>query len=113
MLAPPLTKNYKGVGTAFDYLARWHLERRYSDKITPREEWIADTGVKLARITYCLGAGIESDPEQAGVIGGAKIPPGTPVHALKRAWRGADAYLAVPSPVMNSIWRLVLPILRL
>lgn len=64
MSAPPLTKNYKGVGTAFDYLARWHLEHRYSDKITPHEEWIADAGVELARNTYRLKEGNEPDFNQ-------------------------------------------------
>lgn len=93
MSAPPLTKNYKGVGTAFDYLARWHLEHRYSDKIAPREEWIADAGVELARNTYRLKAGNEPDFNQTDTISGAGVPPDTPVHVLERAWRDASRIL--------------------
>ncbi|HEV7643363.1 MAG TPA: hypothetical protein VGO50_05405 [Pyrinomonadaceae bacterium] len=40
--APPLTKNYGLIGTAFDYLFRFHLEYHNKSTIVCREEWIAD-----------------------------------------------------------------------
>lgn len=40
--APPRTKNYGLIGTAFDYLFRFHLEYHNKDTIVCREEWIAD-----------------------------------------------------------------------
>lgn len=39
LLAPPLTKNYSGVGIAFDYLLRFCLERRYDFAIA--NKWVA------------------------------------------------------------------------
>jgi hypothetical protein len=39
---PPRTKNYGLIGTAFDYLFRFHLEYHNKDTIVCREEWIAD-----------------------------------------------------------------------
>jgi hypothetical protein len=43
LLAPPLTKNYSMVGTAFDYLLRFYLKR-----LNPRartQDWIAEDGL--------------------------------------------------------------------
>lgn len=45
LLAPPLTNHYSLVGTAFDYLLRWYIERIY-----PRSksgEWIAEIPLPL------------------------------------------------------------------
>jgi hypothetical protein len=44
MLAPPLTKNYSMVGTAFDYLLRFYLKRLNPGART--QDWIAEIGVK-------------------------------------------------------------------
>src|SRR5437868_12383522 len=43
ILAPALTNRYSLVGTAFDYLFRFHLQRRYKRSICRR--WIAETGL--------------------------------------------------------------------
>lgn len=43
MLAPPLTTNYRLVGTAFDYLLRFYLERFNPD--TKTRGWVAELGV--------------------------------------------------------------------
>lgn len=48
MLAPPVTKNYPTVGTAFDYLIRFYLERLNPGCVT--RPWIAETSVELARL---------------------------------------------------------------
>lgn len=40
--APPLTKNYGIVGTAFDYLMRFYLQYNNKDKIIQRSGWVAD-----------------------------------------------------------------------
>ncbi len=39
LVAPPVTQNYMLVGTAFDYLLRFHLERRYPFAVA--QPWIA------------------------------------------------------------------------
>lgn len=59
MLAPPLTTNYTLVGTAFDYLLRFYLERL--NPISKSQGWVAGLGVlfiedeqtrKLAKETF-------------------------------------------------------------
>jgi len=45
LLAPPQTKNYSLIGTAFDYLLRFHIERLNPD--TLKATWIAEGGVAL------------------------------------------------------------------
>ena len=45
MKAPPLTKNYSLIGTAFDYLLRFHLERLNPNSIT--RPWVAETAVNM------------------------------------------------------------------
>lgn len=42
--APPLTQNYSLVGTAFDYLLRFYLEKATNEAIT--KEWIAEESLK-------------------------------------------------------------------
>lgn len=44
LLAPPLTKNYALVGTAFDYLLRFYIKRLYPDAV--EKEWIAELAIK-------------------------------------------------------------------
>ena len=39
--APPQTKNYSLVGTAFDYLLRFHIENLNANSIT--SPWVAET----------------------------------------------------------------------
>ena len=48
MLAPPVTKNYPTVGTAFDYLLRFYLERLNPGCVTQR--WVAEDSVELTRL---------------------------------------------------------------
>jgi len=45
IVAPPLTKNYGLVGTAFDYLLRTYVERL--DPKAIRGEWVAEQATKL------------------------------------------------------------------
>ena len=45
MVAPPVTNHYSLVGTAFDYLMRFHLERLNPACVT--QPWIAETSMKL------------------------------------------------------------------
>lgn len=40
--APPITKHYTTIGIAFDYLARWWLERKYGATVT--KSWVAEHG---------------------------------------------------------------------
>jgi hypothetical protein len=44
--APPLTTNYTVVGTAFDYLLRFYLQRINKDKFEERGNWVADSAFK-------------------------------------------------------------------
>lgn len=45
LLATPRTKNYGGIGTAFDYLLRFYLEHKYPKAITRR--WVAEKAFAL------------------------------------------------------------------
>lgn len=47
--APPLTTNYAIVGTAFDYLFRFFLEKINKDKIEHREVWVADNAFSVLK----------------------------------------------------------------
>lgn len=66
LLAPPQTKNYSLIGTAFDYLLRFHIERLNPD--TLKNSWVAESAVER----------IETQPEVykklKPLIGFAKIP---------------------------------------
>jgi hypothetical protein len=44
--APPLTKSYGMVGTAFDYLLRFYLQRQNKKKILNKDPWLADEAFK-------------------------------------------------------------------
>jgi hypothetical protein len=48
MKAPPQTQNYSLVGTAFDYLLRFHIERLNPQSIT--RSWVAEDAVELTRV---------------------------------------------------------------
>lgn len=43
--APPLTKHYGIVGTAFDYLMRFHIEYLNQDCFIQRDKWIAEASL--------------------------------------------------------------------
>lgn len=47
LLAPSQTKNYSLIGTAFDYLLRFQIERLNPN--TLKRSWVAESGVELAR----------------------------------------------------------------
>ena len=44
--APPLTTNYTVVGTAFDYLLRFYLQRLNKDTFEDRGSWVADSAFR-------------------------------------------------------------------
>ncbi len=44
ILVEPLTKNYSLIGTAFDYLFRFYIQRRNSKSVT--NKWVAEASVK-------------------------------------------------------------------
>jgi hypothetical protein len=45
LLAPPLTVNYRLIGTAFDYLMRFQLKARNPQAI--EQYWVAEDSVRL------------------------------------------------------------------
>ena len=45
IIAPPQTKNYGIIGTAFDYLLRFKLEYTYKENTEQKDEWIADLAI--------------------------------------------------------------------
>src|SRR4028118_114694 len=47
LLAPPLTKNYRLVGTAFDYLLRFYIEQQNLQAIS--HAWAAEASVKILK----------------------------------------------------------------
>jgi len=47
LLAPPQTTHYSLIGTAFDYLLRFHIERLNPD--TSKGHWVAELGVSMTR----------------------------------------------------------------
>ena len=47
ILAPPVTKHYKLVGTAFDYLMRFYIKRLNLEATA--KEWVAESSVELMR----------------------------------------------------------------
>jgi len=47
--APPLTTNYRIVGTAFDYLLRFHLQR--INPLAQTRSWVAENGVSLIGVS--------------------------------------------------------------
>ena len=51
IIAPPLTKNYPLVGTAFDYLMRFHIEY-LNPKTSKKDYWIAESALPLLSGEY-------------------------------------------------------------
>jgi len=47
ILAPPVTKHYSLVGTAFDYLMRFYIKRLNPEAVT--QEWVAESSIKSMR----------------------------------------------------------------
>lgn len=47
LLAPPQTKSYSLIGTAFDYLLRFHIERLNPNAL--KTSWVAETAVALVK----------------------------------------------------------------
>ena len=46
ILAQPLTNHYSLIGTAFDYLLRFYLQR-HNPNVIDRGHWIAESAVEL------------------------------------------------------------------
>lgn len=57
LLAPALTKRYSLIGTAFDYLMRFHLKHLNPDAVTSR--WIAELAVNKVIEAAITAAGLE------------------------------------------------------
>jgi len=51
--APPVTTHYALIGTAFDYLFRFEVQRRNHDVLA--KAWVAEHAVALARAGYTVG----------------------------------------------------------
>lgn len=52
LLAPPLTKNYGIIGTAFDYLFRFYFQLHNKDKCIINDQWVADIGYEGIRFAW-------------------------------------------------------------
>ena len=63
LLAPPLTKHYSLVGTAFDYLLRFYLKRLNPEAVESR--WVAEK----ARETFGMNTGILAVEAGTGEVG--------------------------------------------
>lgn len=71
ILSPPITKNYGLVGTAFDYLMRFYIERLNPRAIT--STWVAEQAVeKMGEVG-------------SGLYGSARFPVKIPKGMLRRA----------------------------
>ncbi len=66
LLAPPLTKHYSLVGTAFDYIFRFYL-KRVNPQAVERSEWIAEDAAwyMFAGVVDIVNGRIEVMPELA------------------------------------------------
>ncbi|HDZ38919.1 MAG TPA: hypothetical protein ENH62_11635 [Marinobacter sp.] len=65
LLAPPLTKHYFLVGTAFDYLLRFYLKRLNPQAVETR--WVAENAVTVL-FMYKDGFAIHGDTGEAEVV---------------------------------------------
>jgi len=68
ILAPPITKHYPLVGTAFDYLMRFYLERINPKAITKR--WVAESSLTSIEIMEGIESNLYKKAKQ--IIAGAK-----------------------------------------
>ena len=48
LVAPPITKNYSLIGTAFDYLLRFYI-KQINPNVHESETWIADSGLEIIK----------------------------------------------------------------
>ena len=48
ILAPPATKKYSLIGTAFDYIARFHVKQSFPEAV--EERWIAEDAVDRVKL---------------------------------------------------------------
>jgi hypothetical protein len=77
MIAPPLTKNYRIVGTAFDYLLRFHLQRVNRQSVC--SSWVASHSVQILGKGQTFSYDIDAErlncenPYEAHKIKAAKI----------------------------------------
>lgn len=87
LLAPPLSKRYSTVGTAFDYLLRFYLERLNPN--AKQRRWVAEAGLeKLGGTEF-----YDIDTEEFSFLdddGNQK----TGRAMLNRAWDAHDRYVA-------------------
>jgi len=70
IIAPPKTKNYGIIGTAFDYLLRFKLEREFKENTESREYWVADRAIESIRKSMVFK---ETKPEEIKSGDGKKI----------------------------------------
>ena len=47
LLSPPFSKNYPGVGSAFDYLIRFYLERKNRTRLVYKSQWVAESAINI------------------------------------------------------------------
>ena len=91
LLAPPLSKRYSLVGTAFDYLLRFYLERLNPNAVQHR--WVAEEGFNklgeqaMGRSVYNIDAEELSFPDDDGSFKAGRT-------ALNRARTAHDRYIA-------------------
>ena len=87
LLAPPLSKRYSTVGTAFDYLLRFYLQRLHSS--AKQRRWVAEAGLKKLGGTEFY----DIDAEEWSFLDDDGIQK-TGRTVLKRAQAAHDRYLA-------------------
>lgn len=88
LLAPPLSKRYSLVGTAFDYLLRVYLERR-NPRVLQRR-WIAEAG--LAKLGESCRTIVDVASKKTTFDDTAEFKAGR--AAFKRARAARDRYIA-------------------
>lgn len=90
LVAPPVTRSYALVGTAFDYALRFELERRYPHVRT--ERWVAEAALDvLLHRADPLRSSSEQIAEAVGTWTKAE-------SIVKRARREVGAYVKDPAP---------------
>lgn len=106
MLAPPRTDHYALVGTAFDYLLRWELERL--NPAARDREWVATTAIRMIR---------EMSRSQARAIGFGGGLADTYQAIVREALRFHSHYVKIrgrlPDAVLEAAARLVLVLARI
>jgi hypothetical protein len=77
--APPLTKNYALVGTAFDYLFRFYLKKIYPSAI--EEPWVSEIAVKGPVFKLTEGKALDSPEVLSGIIALKNVKDGRTEYA--------------------------------